>query len=689
MKKTFVIIAILLLLLGSGAALAVNGYVPITDLYGFPKGEPAVIDYGAKPYVPTEVMLSEPTLPYVVPEDAVQLWLDAENGSDENDGSESSPLATLAAARDAVRLINDDMQSDIVVNLRGTFYLPETLMLDEEDGGTNGHDVVYRSVDGTRAVISGGKVLTGWTLHDAQNNIYAADCDVLTRDFFVNGHRAQRARTAERFMFYSFHPERTARDGQVTTLLEGVEDVEGGFVSTDLSWTELKNQDRIEVVQMTSFNMLRYPLVSITEKDGKAFFRVSENAYKLIQETWAAALGTPDMGPRVYCLENAYEFIDEDGEWYLDDEAGKLYYKAAAGEDPSAEETVVGVLSNLVTSEGKRTKYIQHVRFDSVTFNHSTWLQANRPEGLIGIQAGVYRKADTTAATTWSNDNWLRQNAAVTFNYPKNVSFVNCAFFNIGSAALDLNSGTQYCVVSGCYFDDVAGAGLLLGGLHSSDKELSTRTYTTVRSNDNKVTDNLFLNCACVYYSECAIVRGYTYRTEISHNTISNTPYSAMSLGWGWGGNELQQANIDRFAKMEGFYSGNITACNRIDNCMWLLQDGGAIYSLGRQDEHMILGNYITNSAEIAIYLDNGSAGALVKDNVMINCFRNLNLNGGYDNTFTHNYATLGFSPDNLRVIDEAHTITNTKTVMSDAERDSVIVGAGVRAPYSQYFGLG
>ena len=79
-------------------------------------------------------------------------------GSDTNPGTEIQPFATLARARDAVRTVNGAMASDITVYLRGgTYQLPDTLVLDQTDSGTNGHYVVYKAYSGERPSISGGR----------------------------------------------------------------------------------------------------------------------------------------------------------------------------------------------------------------------------------------------------------------------------------------------------------------------------------------------------------------------------------------------------------------------------------------------------------------------------------------------------------------------------------------------------
>ena len=66
-----------------------------------------------------------------------------------------------------------------------------------------------------------------------------------------------------------------------------------------------------------------------------------QNALQLTQFQ-GCELGTPAY------VENAYELLDEPGEWYLDRKAGRLYYWPLAGEKPDAVEAVVAALPQLL-----------------------------------------------------------------------------------------------------------------------------------------------------------------------------------------------------------------------------------------------------------------------------------------------------------------------------------------------------
>ena len=118
------------------------------------------------------------------------LWIDPVNGSDTNDGTtEATALKTLNAAKTKAAELSAD--GDVVVILKnGTYDATETIVFGEAESGKNGHTITYRAAAGANPIISGGARLDGWTLYDAEKNIYVTDVPKgaeLARSFYVDG----------------------------------------------------------------------------------------------------------------------------------------------------------------------------------------------------------------------------------------------------------------------------------------------------------------------------------------------------------------------------------------------------------------------------------------------------------------------------------------------------------------------
>src|ERR1700677_3970318 len=102
--------------------------------------------------------------------------------------SPHGPIQTLVQARDAARLRRrSGNKGPIVITIRaGTYYLPETLILGPEDS-----DTIWEAPHGEHPVISGGRVISGWT--KASGAVWMADAPgPYFHQLFIDGRRATR-----------------------------------------------------------------------------------------------------------------------------------------------------------------------------------------------------------------------------------------------------------------------------------------------------------------------------------------------------------------------------------------------------------------------------------------------------------------------------------------------------------------
>ena len=123
-------------------------------------------------------------------------------GNDGGSGAAADPFATLERARDAVRKLKQAgplPAGGVTVVLRGGIYcVAKTFTLGAEDSGTAESPVVYRGAENERAVLIGGKLVTGFVPHEGK--ILKADLagqglkGVSFRQMFFDGKRQHLAR---------------------------------------------------------------------------------------------------------------------------------------------------------------------------------------------------------------------------------------------------------------------------------------------------------------------------------------------------------------------------------------------------------------------------------------------------------------------------------------------------------------
>lgn len=248
---------------------------------------------------------------------------------------------SLSSARDKVRGLVPHATGDVTVELLGgTYRLTSPLKLGVQDSGTPGHRVVYQAAPGQTPILSGATKVTGFTRVDATKNIYRASVPkgVASRELFVNGVRAVRARTANNPGGFS-----------VTST---------GFTTSDPAYTSWTNAPGVEIVQSNAWKQMRCPLASITASaSGGSNLTVdpacwNNNHSSVPNPSFPFnGAGLPSLDG-ISWIENAYQLLGTPGQFYLDSAAGALYYVPRAGENLATADVELPVAPELVDLAG-------------------------------------------------------------------------------------------------------------------------------------------------------------------------------------------------------------------------------------------------------------------------------------------------------------------------------------------------
>ncbi|MFF7051551.1 RICIN domain-containing protein [Streptomyces griseorubiginosus] len=543
----------------------------------------------------------------------INFYVDPTGGNDSNSGtSTGAAFKTVQAAQAAVRSSNANMSSDIVVNLRGgTYNLTTPITLGTSDSGTNRHTVVYQAYNGETPVISSGRTITGWTA--VGNGEYKAPVGSLNfRQLYVNGVRATRARYPD--LGSDFQLQGSDKTNKLLQVLSSQISNWGNFSQVEmvleLQWAE----NHLRLKSFTAANGTAN--VSIQDHEAGILF---PRPYPLLSN------GSP------LHFENAHEFLNEPGEFYVDTAAQTVYYKPRSGEDMSTATVQAPTLPTLVEAKGTSLDAPVHdVRFSGITFAQTTWMEAT-DNGLLNGQGGLYNVSADTANHQYVD----RPPAGVHVADADRVSFTGNTFTQMGATALDLDHGVHGSDVTGNVVHDIAGNGIMVGKFSDPTVEMHTvyNPPTSPAGEDARevvknvtVNDNLITRVGQDYLGTAGINAGFVNSTTINHNDISDTPWAGISLGWGW-----QSA-----ANAEG---NNSVSYNRIGNVLNRLCDAAGIYHLSNDPGTVINNNYVHDvvrspaacgSAVSGIYLDEGSNNMTVSNNVLSHTdgFINQNVNG-------------------------------------------------------------
>lgn len=568
-------------------------------------------------------------------------------GDDKDKGTIESPLKTLTAARDKAR--ETDAENVEIILYGGEYTLTETLVLDSRDS-----NVKWTNYNGEAPVITSAKPVTGWVIHDSEKNIYKAEVanGFNTRQLYFNGEKARRSRSISYIGGYS-NLDRTCELGlrsrnsrefyfyrDEVDNWNNFEDVEIHLLS---AWVDnvfrLKKYDENNNFQLTTVDnggsegVVDAVAVKIQDIEAERIFNRAHPDLTGTTRGYASR--------SYYYFENAYEFIDEDTEWYLDKTTDTIYFKAPEGTDMEKATFTVPTLETLVKIEGTKEEKANNIIFENIVFECTTWTRPGE-EGLVGAQACQY-----ILKATLNNETWAYHIPSGFYAvYADSLLVQGCTFRKMGAMGLDYYYGVTNSQIFNNEVYDVASNGISVAKfVQDENTEYHTAYNPTDKTEICKnidIINNSVHDIGTEYEGAVGIVAGYPENIVIAHNNIYNTPYSGISVGFGWSSSDNAMKN-------------NIIFANKLYDIGKVLCDFGAIYTLSKQPGSVCARNYINNVGRqawfdygyAAMYFDEQTEGYTITENLMCNIGSDawgggINFNGcASKNTNKNNYINV------------------------------------------------
>jgi parallel beta-helix repeat protein len=472
--------------------------------------------------------------------------------------SPDGPIKTLTEARDAMRAQRRSGKTGpITITIRaGVYYLPETLVLDQQDS-----DTIWEAPQGEHPVISGGRVISGWT--KAAGHVWTANAPgAYSTQLFVGGRRGTRARTPN---YGFFRVDGASSQNKPFQLRYRGDDIK----------EEWADRGDVEVVAYLAWSDVRMPIVKVDKAAHLATLGSDPNT------------SSREVDAR-YFIENAPDALDVPGEWYLDKATQKVSYIPFPDENMERAQVVVPTLERLLSLEGNPDsgQLVRNVVFRGLTFAHAAWTMD--PNGYFDMQAAFPAPSAIEAVGA------------------ENLRVENCTIAHCGGYGLFLGRGSKHNQVLASNFYDLGGGGIKVGEPKPSPNQ-EGQNY------DNLIADNDIHDLGLVYAPAVGVWVLQSGRNQILHNHIHDLYYTAVSVGWTWGYEPNQCShNIIAFNHLHSIGKD-------------MLSDMGGIYTLGVQPGTIIRNNLIHDISSFTyggwgIYPDEGSSYLLIENNIVYNC---------------------------------------------------------------------
>jgi hypothetical protein len=513
------------------------------------------------------------------------------SGKSPSPGGTDGPLRTLFAAQQHARVLSSTMhegQGGIRVVIEpGRYELGAPLVFGPEDSGRPDAPTVYMAAEPDTVTLSGGQQLQRLPSSRSRREVDFASpvADAAfwksAPQLYVNGKRAVLAREPKEGTYWFVgQPVAVAGEPQTAQGQDGNALGREAFLASPqalsfLAHLSASDRDRAVVDVMQSWSSERHRIAPSAPTDA---IRVSPPAIHPFLS----------FGPsQRFFIENVEAALDAPGEWIGTPEVVRYLVGAEAeGQLQASLSRLEHIV--LIRGAGPAGPYVRYLQLTNLSFDDT--LVATPAAGWVDTQAAV------------------DIGAAIEVDFARDIALRNCSIESTGGYGVWLRDGVRDSLVADCAMKDLGAGGVKVGTVSIAANEPPTQT-----TGNDIVSGNSIEHTGRIYPGAVGIWVGRTFDNEVSHNTIVDTTYTGISVGWKWG------------------YGPSFAGRNRIVSNALLdiggrhLADMGGIYTLGDLTGSVISDNLIREvhgyqhqgSGAWGIYNDEGTSGVTIENNIV------------------------------------------------------------------------
>ena len=328
---------------------------------------------------------------------------------------------------------------------------------------------------------------------------------------------------------------------------------------------------------------------------------------------------------------NAYEFLDTPGEFFFDKTSRTVYYYKASSENMTtatvfAPNNVSTLLKVAGTSTSARAR---NITFSGLTVQHSDW-------NLFNVAGSVFKQAQqgNLGAQVYAKQNfhaYYYRNVDVA---PGIIQIENAdglvlqrnRIQHTGVDGINMVNDVVNTQLIGNYTNDIAGSAITVGHpqhVYIGDYTATNREKYSVQvegaPKNIEIKNNYIYDSAVLFNGHSPISAYFADGLSVQHNRIEKTPWSGVTLGWGWWNFDGSSGSIAP-NRPTTTAKNNTISYNHFVDTVQRLSDTAPVYTLGNQPGTTITNNYmqgVPSGHKYGLHPDEGSGNITFRDNVL------------------------------------------------------------------------
>lgn len=436
------------------------------------------------------------------------------SGSNHHPGTAEKPMATLEyawkkASRQAGR-------RSITIYCEGTNYLSTPILITNETSGTPEHPVRFSSYPGQKAVISGSRILRNLCWKEYKNGIMQAQVEeeLIPDQLFVNGKKQISAR------YPNFDPNIR---------------IFNGYAADACSPERVKNWSNpaggyLHAMHSREWGGYQY---SIEGKDAKG---------ELILKGGFQNNRQMGMHDTYRMVENIFEELDAEGEWYFDKETHTLYFYPPRELNLQTALFEVPQVESLFVLKGKPGSPVRHVSVDHLELTQTLRTFMKTDEPLLRSDWKIYR------------------GGALMIENAEECSVTGCCLHDVGGNAIFFSNYNRNHRVSQNHITRVGASAVCFVGSPDAvrsplfeygksqtweEMDKGTGPLTPDYPSDCLVDDNLIHSIGEIEKQGAGIQLSMSARITIRNNSIYDLPRAGINVSEGtWGGHMIEGNDV-------------------------------------------------------------------------------------------------------------------------------------------------